>query len=270
MTDTQKPTSNVLPFRALRAVRKDPPPIKMAKTGAAAEIYIYDTIGAGWFEDGVTAKQFAKDLDAMKPFDTLTVYINSPGGSVFEGVAIYNIIARQQAVKVVKIDGLAGSIASVIAMAGDRVEIAANGILMIHNPWSIVVGDATEMRKAAETLDTIRETILGTYAARAAENDGASAEELGAMMDAESWLKADQALEAGLADVVIDAVDIAAMAKFDLSVFDHPPETLAAAAKTAAAETETDIEIPAEAGRPHPAVVKANARVAAMRARKRG
>lgn len=254
----------VVPFRALRAAR-DPQPFKMAKNGKAAEVYIYDTIGAGFFEDGVTAKRFADDLKKMEPFDTLTIYINSPGGSVFEGVAIGNIIARQKAKKIVHIDGLAASIASVIAMAGDEIRIASNGMMMIHDPWTVALGSATELRKTADTLDKIRDTILGSYVDRS----GADRDKLSDMMAAETWLTAEEAVELGLADSVVEAADVAAFANFDLSLFKNAPKTIT---KSLADDYADAMMAGATAPRqtsartPHPAVIRANARVAKLRA----
>jgi len=243
--------SKVIPFRALRQVR-EPTPIRMAKKGTVGEIFIYDIIGAGFFEDGVTAKQFAKDLKALGDVETLNVYINSPGGSVFEGVAIHNIIARQKAKKVIQIDGLAASIASVIAMAGDEIQIAENGMMMIHNPWALAIGDAAEMRKMADALDKIAEAIRASYLSQT----GMDEEEIVALMDAETWMSAADAVEMGFADSVIEAVDIAAMAKFDLSIFQNAPESLKDEGRTSTTK-------------PYPAVANVNARLAEMRAKER-
>ncbi len=255
-------TENVVPFRALRKVR-EPTPFKMAKHGKVAEVFIYDSIGAGFFEDGITAKTFSADLKRLEPFDTLNIFINSPGGSVFEGIAIHNIIARQKARKVVRVDGLAASIASVIAMAGDEIEIAANGLFMIHNPWTIAMGDSNDMRKTADTLDTIRGTILNTYVDRAGADDPA---EFSAMMDAETWLNAEEAAELGLADTVVESVDLAAMAGFDFSEFKNTPRDLQPDAESASTdETTDDGELEsAFVPVPHPALAKVNARVAKL------
>jgi ATP-dependent Clp protease protease subunit len=243
--------SKVIPFRALRQVR-EPAPIRMAKKGSTGEIYVYDVIGAGFFEDGVTAKQFAKDLKALGDVETLNIYINSPGGSVFEGTAIHNIIARQKARKIVQIDGLAASIASVIAMAGDEIRIAENGMMMIHNPWALAIGDAAEMRKMADALDKIAEAIRASYLSQT----GMDEEKIIALMDAETWMSAADAVEMGFADSIIEAADIAAMAKFDLSIFHNAPESLKDESQTSTTK-------------PHPAVAKVNARLAEMRAKER-
>lgn len=240
----------VIPFRAL-TTKREPTPIKMAKKGSEGEIYVYDIIGAGFFEDGVTAKQFAKDLKALGEIETLNIFINSPGGSVFEGTAIHNIIARQKARKIVQIDGLAASIASVIAMAGDEIRIAENGMMMIHDPWALAIGTADEMRKTAESLDKIGDSIRATYVSRT----GGKEDEIAEMMAAETWMTAPEAIENGFADSMVEAADMAAMTKFDLSVFNRVPD-----------ELKTESTSPSK---PHPAVAEVNARLAKMRAEAR-
>lgn len=250
--------ADVIPFRALRQVR-EPPRFKMEKRDKVADVYIYDMIGAGFFEDGVTAKGFKDDLEKMKPFDRLNVYINSPGGSVFEGTTIHNIIARQKAEKTIMIDGLAASIASVIAMSGDTIQIAANGLMMIHNPWAVAIGDAADMRKMAETLDVIRGTILDTYVNRSGHDRDALSE----MMDAETWIDAETAVEIGLADKVAEPVEMAALAHHDLSAFKHPPEIAAGAPQDTSQTDGVERQQP-------PALIKSNARAARIRAAREG
>jgi ATP-dependent Clp protease protease subunit len=231
-----------------------------AKGAEAGEIYIYGDIGEDWFGEGNTAKGFADELKALGAIKTLDVYINSPGGSVFEGVAIYNILLRHRARKVVHIDGLAASIASVIAMAGDEIVMARNSLMMIHNPWGIAMGEATDFRKMADSLDKIGGAITDTYVSRT----GQSAEDVGAMMDAETWLNAEEAVAQGFADQVSEPMDVAAFAGLDVSKFRRPPEALkaAAAAAPAAPPAEEDPEAQAGAGRkPHLALAKADARL---------
>lgn len=234
------------------------------KTG---DIYIYDVVG-GW--DGTSARQFATDLNALGKLDTLNVFINSPGGSVFEGVAIYNTLVRNRAKKIVQIDGLAGSIASIIAMAGDEIIIAKNGYMMIHNPFAMAIGYASELRAVADRLDKMRETLLETYVDRSSS----TAKQIGDWMDAETWLNAEETVAAGLADKV-SAVEVAlaALAKYDLTKmnFRNVPKNVLefrAKAQTNVADTSAAAagaaEVPTER-KPHPAVVKASARVAAMK-----
>lgn len=198
--------------------------IKAAAKGVG-EIFIYDDIGDSW--DGTTAKGFAKELKGLGAVKELRVYINSAGGSVFDGVAIFNQLTRHKARKVVQVDGLAASIASVIAMAGDEIAIAANGMMMIHDPWAFALGTAAEMRKMADSLDKVGETILGTYARRT----GGDEAEIKAMMADETWLTAEEALELGFADTIGAEVAMAAYAGKDLTKFRHAPEALLEAAK---------------------------------------
>lgn len=164
----------------------------------SADIYIYQDIGEGWF-DGFTAKDFADNLKKMGEVDTLNVFINSPGGDVFDGVAIYNILKRHKAKIIVEIDALAASIASVIAMAGNTIRMADNALMMIHNPWGFVIGDAKEMRKAADDMDKVRDfSILPAYV----KQSGMEEDDLIKMMDDETWMSAAEAMEFGLVDEI--------------------------------------------------------------------
>ncbi len=175
-----------------------------------AELWIYEQIGENWFGEGVTAKNLVKELAALK-VRTLDLHINSPGGSVFDGQAIYNALKAHPAEVTVYIDGLAASIASVIALAGDTVVMAENALFMIHNPWGGVSGDAREMRKYADVLAKVRDTIVGVYAAKTGLDEASVIE----LMDAESWLSAEEAHGYGFVDQVGAALDLAACAKFD-------------------------------------------------------
>jgi ATP-dependent Clp protease, protease subunit len=162
--------------------------------GKRGEIYIYEEIGAGWY-GGITAKSFAETMKELGNVSALDIYINSPGGSVFDGIAIYNQIKRFNGEKVVHIDGIAASIASVIAMAGDKIRIADNGMMMIHDPWSVAFGTADEMRKMADSLDKVRDTILDTYVLAT----GGDRADISDLMAAETWLSADESVEKGFA-----------------------------------------------------------------------
>jgi ATP-dependent Clp protease protease subunit len=190
------------------------------KTGARGEIYIYEDIGEGWF-GGITAKAFSDSMKDLGNVTALDIYINSPGGSVFDGIAIYNQIKRFSGEKVVHIDGIAASIASVIAMAGDEVRIAANGMIMIHDPWGMAVGTAGEMRKYADSLDKVRETLLSTYVART----GRSEKEVSDWMSAETWMNAEESVKFGFATQKTEEKAIKAEFKM-LSKFNNVPEQL--------------------------------------------
>src|SRR4030067_2587532 len=134
-----------------------------AKSEDEAEILIYEEIGASFFSEGIGAKQFAKELKALGEIKSLTIRINSPGGCVVEGQAIYSQLKSHKAQKTVIIDGLAASIASVVAMAGDVIHMPKNATMMIHDPWTMEVGTAEDMRKTAEALDTIKLGIMAAY-----------------------------------------------------------------------------------------------------------
>ena len=196
-------------------------PFRMAAKDGVGEIFIYDDIGSGFFSDGVTPKSFADDLKDLGAVRTLNIFINSPGGSVFDGVSIYNQLKRHSARKNVFIDGIAASIASVIAMAGDEISIASNGFMMIHEPWSCACGNASDMRRTAGQLDKINDSIIDTYAERTPTPENVIAE----MMAAETWMNAEEAVEHGFADKITEEVAIAA--KFDLGQFQNVPEDVA-------------------------------------------
>lgn len=183
-----------------------------AKGDEAAEVWIYDQIGASFWEEGVTAKNFIKELTAIKA-GQINLHINSPGGSVFDGVAIYNALKNHPATVTTFVDGLAASIASVIALAGDKVVMAENSLYMIHNPWGFAQGDAEEMRKTAEMLDKVRGTLLTTYMSKTGKDEA----ELIAMLDAETWLDAKEALAHGFIDEIAAPIQMAACA--DLAAF---------------------------------------------------
>ena len=189
-----------------------------AQAKGAAEIMIYDEIGAF----GVPAKAFLNELKALGPVAELTLHINSPGGSVFDGVAIYNALKRHDAAVTVWIDGIAASIASMIAMAGDEVVMPENAMLMLHEPSGLVMGTATDMRAMAEALDRMKAGMVTAYRDKSDRDDA----EIEALMAAETWLSAQEALELGLADRVEQPARIAA--HFDLSRFRNTPPQLAA------------------------------------------
>lgn len=170
-----------------------------AEAGGEATIRIFGDIGESWWSDSVSAAQFAKDLDAIGPVGTLNIRLNSPGGDMFDGVAIFNTLRTHQARKVVHVDGLAASAASVIAMAGDEVVMGTGTQLMIHNAWAFMVGNADDMRKQAGVMDGLNESMARIYADRA----GGKAETWRAAMDEETWYLPEEAVAAGLADRVV-------------------------------------------------------------------
>lgn len=173
------------------------------------ELYIYGEITPyKWDDTDTTAQSFKEDLDALGDIKTLNVYINSPGGSVFQGQAIYNILKRQKIRVNVHIDGLAASIASVVAMAGDTVFMPKNAMMMVHNPWMLVIGNAQDLRKTADDLDKIRESIIEAYLSKAGSR--LSVEKISELMDNETWLTAQECADYGLCDEVVAEKEIAA------------------------------------------------------------
>jgi len=180
----------------------------------AAEIRIYDVIGWPFID----ANTFVGELNALQASD-ITVRINSPGGDVFDGTAIYNALAAHPAKVTTRIEGLAASMASVIAMAGDTVEIAKNAYLMIHNPWTFAMGDHVSLAQEADLLQRIAATLAQVYA----DKTGLKPEDVQALMDAETWYIGQEAVDAGLSDRLTNQGS--ASARFDLSIFNHAPET---------------------------------------------
>lgn len=170
---------------------------------AAAEqdrtISVYDVIGYDWWTgEGVTAKRIAAALRSIGP-GPVTVNINSPGGDMFEGLAIYNLLREHDGEVTVKVLGLAASAASVIAMAGDTVQIGRAGFLMIHNAWIVAMGNRHDMAELSEWLAPFDAAMAGIYAARS----GMGTEDVSALMDAESWIGGEAAIERGLADELL-------------------------------------------------------------------
>ncbi|ADO83720.1 head maturation protease, ClpP-related [Ilyobacter polytropus] len=158
-----------------------------------SEIKIFgEIVNIPCWEGDVSANSFCRELEKIEAEEIL-VRINSPGGDVFEAQAIYNSLKNHPAKVIVRIDALAASAATVIAMAGDEILMPENAIFMIHNPWSWSSGEAKDFRKKAETMDTIRETIVNVYASKST----LSREEIMNKMDEESWLTSQEAFDAG-------------------------------------------------------------------------
>lgn len=177
-----------------------------------SDLYVYDEIGF-W---GVLAKDFVRDMAAIDG-DEVNVHINSPGGSVFEAVAMYNAIRAEPRKVIAHIDGVAASAASYFALAADEVRIADNAHFMIHNPWTIAIGEAEDLRKEADTLDKINEKIIDIYVTKT----GATRDEVAKAMDVETWYDGEEAVEFGLADTLVTDSGVSAL--FDLSIFQNVP-----------------------------------------------
>ena len=215
----------------------------LASEDAPATLSIFDEIGF-W---GVQAKDFIRDLSAVKS-KSLNVEINSPGGDVFAGLAIFNALRSSGKEIVVTVLGVAASAASLIAMAGDRIVMPKNTFMMVHNPWSFAMGNADELRDTADTLDKIGSSLRLTYAART----GLPEDEIAEMLSTDTWLTADEALAKGFATEVID--NVAAKASFDMTRADLPE---AVRAVFAAAKEPTPAPEPTPEPKVEPSVADA-------------
>ena len=178
------------------------------KAGKPADVYIFDEIGTY----GITAQEFITDIKDLK--DTpINLRINSLGGDVFDGMAMYNVIKRREAKTTVYIEGIAASIATIISLGADEVVMAENSLFMIHNAWGGTMGEAKDMRKTADTLEKITGELTDIYR----KKTGLSYDALAEMMDEETWLNANEALEMGFIDTISDSIKVAA--KYDVSKF---------------------------------------------------
>lgn len=172
-------------------------------------MYIDGEVVTDEYEDSDTsAAGFRDSLKSLGDVKTINLHINSPGGSVFEGIAIYNMLKQNKAKINVYVDGLAASIASVIAMSGDAIFMPSNAMMMIHNPWTMAAGNANELRKQADDLDQITKSSVQTYLQKA--GDKLDEETLKQLMDDETWLTAQEAVDYGLADEVMEPNQAAA------------------------------------------------------------
>lgn len=172
------------------------------------EIYIYgDIVSTKWDDSDVTAIDLKKELDSLGDVNEIDVHINSAGGNVFEGHVIYNMLKTHKAKINVYVDALAASIASVIAMSGDTIFMHKNSFLMIHNSWIMTVGNSRELRETAELLDKTDASSNHAYLDKATN---ISEEELKQLLEAETWLTADEALEKGFINEILGANQTAA------------------------------------------------------------
>lgn len=202
--------------------------------GQNVDITMYGHIGPSLLgdEEGLTAQRVMDVLAANKSATQITLNINSPGGLMFEALAMYNALRRHPARKVVNVDGYAASAASLVAMAGDQINIAANGMMMIHDPINIVLGNAADMRKAAEDLDKQAEPAVTTYVART----GNSAAQVRAWMRDTTWFTADECKTHKFADEITPAKSVAAC---DLSAYRYAKLPSPSAAAVAAFDSRS-------------------------------
>jgi ATP-dependent Clp protease protease subunit len=200
MRDTVHPRARQLAARHRQATGRRP--FHAEAVGTRGSLYVYDVIGEDWWTGGgVTAKSVQEALDGMKGAAGLDIYINSPGGDIFEAKAIFAQVRRFQGERVVYVDGIAASAATFIAMAGDRIITAPAATWMIHEVWARTSGRASDFRAMADTLDLENRTFAETYASRS----GSSVEDVLAWMAAETWMNATQAKERGFTDEIAEA-----------------------------------------------------------------
>jgi ATP-dependent protease ClpP protease subunit len=194
------------------AIRANARPPAGVVAAAAAEILIYGDIGESWYGDTVAAKDFVRELAALDA-DQITVRINSYGGSVTDGIAIFNALQRHKATVTTIVDGIAASVASLIAMAGDSIEMAENALMMIHAPWvDYTWGNAVDLREQADMLDTYAASMATSYAVRSGDKAAA----LVLLTDGKDhWYTAQEALDANLIDSVVAALPLAASAQLN-------------------------------------------------------
>lgn len=202
-----------MPQKLLNFKARSSKPLQVRSESATkAEIVLYAGIGQDYWGDGsmISAKNFSDELKALpKTVNELTVRINSPGGDVFDGIAIYNRLKQFNGTVNVIIDGLAASIASIIALSGDTITIGEGALYMVHLPWTFAYGNRMELDNVVNRLMDVEEQMLGIYA----KKSGLDRSEIKALLEAETWLDADQAIEKGFVDAKVEeSVPIAASA----------------------------------------------------------
>lgn len=196
--------------------------VQFSAKGSRGEIWLYDQIGQSFWGDGISAKAFQKELSALGKVNTINLRINSPGGDVFDGFAIYNQLAQHPASIEVNVDGVAASIASIIAMAADpgKLSMAKNAMMMIHDPNGFAAGGESEMLRVAALLKTIKSNLAQTYIDRT----GNKLSTVDQWMSDETWFTAEEAMRHGFADAI--TAESAVTACFDASSFRNVPESL--------------------------------------------
>lgn len=221
-------------------------PINLVKNGNEASIYIYDVIDAWW---GISAISVAEAVEQAAGADVLHVYINSPGGSIFEGRAMMAAIQRFEGTTIAHIDSLCASAATSVALACTQVEMSDGAFFMIHNAATLAWGDKTVMRETGDLLEKIETAIVDDYVAKT----GKTKEEVIAWMDAETWFTAQEALDNGFVDTIKPRVSAdktnhqATNHAWNLSAYEKAPMAIAEN-KTAPPPTNIETEKPAPAG----------------------
>lgn len=183
-----------------------------AKSSTKAEIILYAGIGQDFWGDGsmVSAKQFSEELKKLDPsVNEIVLRINSPGGDVFDGVAIYNRLKQHKAKVTVYIDGLAASIASIIALAGDEIYIGEGALYMVHLPWTFAMGNRMDLDNTVSRLMDVEEQMISIYS----KKSGLDRQEIKSLLEAETWMGADEAIDKGFVTAKVeDSIPIAASA----------------------------------------------------------
>jgi ATP-dependent protease ClpP protease subunit len=219
------------PWYRLRAARK------------TAELLLYQEIGLG----GQTSKDLVERLDALGALDEITVRINSPGGDVFDALAIHQTLSRHPARVVVTVDALCASAATLVALAGDEIRMAENALWMIHEPWTVAMGNSADLLKQSDLLDTVAEQIVSIYVRRT----GLTGEEIRDLMRAETWYTAPQALAAGFVDAIDAPLRLAALIRHPLNRFHNFPKEKMTMTETALSDLEIT-EVPDPTPTPEP------------------
>lgn len=201
-------------FKRLEVANKlNVPKFEIKNEGDTSTIYIYDAIGSFF---GIDAKQFVNDLNSVSA-SNISLRINSPGGDVFEAKAIANAIKQHPAKVTAYVDGLAASAATTIALAADEVVMAEGSFFMIHNAWSLAMGDADEMRKMGDMLEKVTDSIANEYVAKT----GKDKEQVRTWMNEETWFTAEEAKAQGFIDSIQQGAKASAM--WDVSGYDKAP-----------------------------------------------
>lgn len=206
-------------------------PVRAEVNGTEATVYLHGVIGGLWGE--VDETEFVKALSAITT-DVIHLRIDSPGGDVFAARAMMTAVSQHQAKVIAHVDGLAASAATGICMACDEVEITQGAGFMIHNAWTVAIGNAHDMEETAALLAKLDAGLANDYARRS----GKTVDEVRALMDAETWFTADEAVEAGFADRVVEVVQKRSSNTWNLSAYQHAPDPVPAGGAAEAAAVE--------------------------------
>lgn len=204
-------------YQLLRNNAAAPAPLRAETANSEATLYIYDVIDSFW---GVRAIDVATFLNTLTDGTKLNVRINSPGGDVFEARAISTAIKNYKGQKTVYIDGLAASAATTIALAGDSVEIAEGSFFMIHNAWTFAMGDKNSLLETADLLGKVDIAIAADYANKTGKDEKAIAE----LMDAETWMNAQEAVDSGFCDKLQESAKTQNHKRWNLAAYDNAPQ----------------------------------------------